>query len=88
MVLFQNTLNLLSSRTIDNKTILIKNIHKKYEGINAIRYNDANQFFQSLKDKNKKMKNIFYLVVIFVVKLQVFIVISLINFQTKKKTLF
>ena len=27
----QNTLNLLSSRTTNNKTILIKNVHKKYE---------------------------------------------------------
>ena len=40
----QNTLNLLSSRTCNNKTILMKNIHQKYEGINAIKYNDANQF--------------------------------------------
>ena len=49
----QNTLNLLSSRTTNNKTILIKNVHKKYEGINAIKYNDANQFLQSLKNKIK-----------------------------------
>ena len=47
----QNTLNLLSSRTTNNKTILIKNVHKKYEGINAIKLNDANQFLESLKTK-------------------------------------
>ena len=47
----QNTLNLLLSRTSNNKTVLIKNIHKKYEGINAIKYNDANEFLQSLKTK-------------------------------------
>ena len=47
----QNTLNLLLSRTSNNKTILIKNIHKKYDGINAIKYNDANDFLQSLKTK-------------------------------------
>ena len=49
----QNTLNLLSTRTSNNKTILIKNTHKKYEGIDAIKYNDANIFFQCLKDKIK-----------------------------------
>ena len=32
----------------------MKNIHQKYEGINAIRYNDANQFLQALKDRIKK----------------------------------
>jgi len=32
----------------------MKNIHQKYEGINAIKYNDANLFFQSLKEKIKK----------------------------------
>jgi hypothetical protein len=37
----------------NNKTILIQNVHKKYEGINAIKYNDANLFFQSLKEKIK-----------------------------------
>ena len=50
----QNTLNLLSSRTTNNKTILIKNVHQKYQNINAIKYNDANNFLQSLKDKIKK----------------------------------
>ena len=50
----QNTINLLSTRTSNNKTILIKNIHKKYEGIEAIKYNDANMFFQCLKDKIKQ----------------------------------
>ena len=49
----QNTLNLLSTRTSNNKTILIKNIHKKYNGIDAIKYNDANMFFQCLKEKIK-----------------------------------
>ena len=49
----QNTLNLLSSRTSNNKTILIKNVNQKYEGINAIKCNDANNFLQSLKDKIK-----------------------------------
>lgn len=49
----QNTLNLLSSRTTNNKTILINNVHKKYENINAIKYNDANKFLQALKDRIK-----------------------------------
>lgn len=51
----QNCFNLLSSRKTNNKTIFIRNTNKKYEGIEAIRYNDKNEFYNKLKEhiKNK-----------------------------------
>lgn len=52
----QNTLNLISSRIKNNKTILIKNTNKKFDGIEAIKINDENEFIQELRNHitNKK----------------------------------
>lgn len=52
----QNTLNLLSARKLNNKTVLIKNLNKKFKNIKAIRYNNESDFIDELRDhiKNKK----------------------------------
>lgn len=52
----KNTLNLLSSRKTNNKTLLIKNTNKKFSGIDAIRQNDENEFINTLRSyiENKK----------------------------------
>jgi len=52
----QNTLNLLSSRKENNKTILLNNICKKFNGIDAIRFNDEYKFIEKIRNhiKNKK----------------------------------
>lgn len=52
----QNTLNLLSARKTNNKTILIKNTVQKFKGIKAIKYNDENEFIDKLREqiKNKQ----------------------------------
>lgn len=51
-----NTINLLSSRKQNNKTILIKNTFKKFDKIKANRYLDETLFINKIKDniKNKK----------------------------------
>jgi hypothetical protein len=46
----QNVLNFISSRTENNKTILINNTNKKFSGINAIKYNDEDEFYKKLDD--------------------------------------
>ena len=48
----QNTLNFISSnRTVpDDKKILIKNTHKKFTDIDAIRYNDEEKFINKLRE--------------------------------------
>ena len=52
----KNTINLLSARTENKKTILIKNEVKKFNNIKAIKYKDENMFIEKLRDsiKNKK----------------------------------
>lgn len=52
----QNTLNLISRRERKNKTILIKNINKKFAGVDAIRCYEEEQFINEMKEciKNKK----------------------------------
>lgn len=52
----KNTLNLLSSRQTNNKTILIKNTCKKFEGVEAKRFNDENEFINQMRHhiQNKK----------------------------------
>lgn len=45
----KNVFNLLSSRKKNNKTIFIKNTHKKYKDVKAIKYNDKNLFYEQLK---------------------------------------
>lgn len=52
----QNTLNLLSSRTKDRKTLLIKNVNKKFNGIEAIRYHDEDNFLEELRNHIKQKK--------------------------------
>lgn len=51
----QNTINLLSTRTINNKTILINNINKKFKDVPAIKYNNKLEFIEILRThiKNK-----------------------------------
>lgn len=52
----KNTLNLISSRQSNNKTILIKNTCKKFSGIEAKRFNDENEFIKQIREhiENKK----------------------------------
>jgi len=52
----QNTINLLSARKTNNKTILIKNTIQKFKDVKAIKYNDENAFIEELRNhiKNKK----------------------------------
>lgn len=52
----KNTLNLISSRTTNNKILLIKNTVKKFSGVEAKRFNDENQFLETLRThiRNKK----------------------------------
>lgn len=52
----QNTLNLLSSRTENKKIIHIKNEFKKFNGINAFKYRNANDFLKKLDDYIKEDK--------------------------------
>ena len=51
-----NTLNLLSSRIVNNKSILIKNTIQKFKGVKAKKYNNENEFLkviiQHIKNKN------------------------------------
>ena len=51
-----NTLNLLKTRTTNNKTIFIKNEVQKFKNVNAIKYLDENLFLEEVKSniKNKK----------------------------------
>lgn len=55
-IINQNVLNLLSSRKTNNKTILIKNTHKKYKDIDAIQYFDKNEYYNELKTHIKEKK--------------------------------
>lgn len=52
----QNTLNLIGGRKNNNKTVLVKNINKKYAGIKATCCNDENIFLTKLQEaiKNKE----------------------------------
>lgn len=52
----QNTLNLISTRKTNNKTILIKNTYKKFSGINATKYNSYNAFLERLRFNIKNNK--------------------------------
>jgi hypothetical protein len=49
-----NTMNLISSRKENNKTIYIKNINKKFANIQAIKYNSESDFIKTLEDCIKK----------------------------------
>jgi len=49
----QNTLNLLSTRKTNNKTILITNKVQKYKDVKAIKYNDENTFIDELRNRIK-----------------------------------
>ena len=51
-----NTLNLLSSRKTNNKTLLIKNTIQKFKDIKAIKYNDENEFIDKLRNHIKTKK--------------------------------
>ena len=52
----KNTMNLLSSRTTNNKSFLIHNLNKKYTGTKAIKYNIEKDFLNKLREciNNKK----------------------------------
>ena len=52
----QNTLNLISRREKNNKTLLIKNTNKKFSGVDAIRYYEEIEFLNQMKEciNNKK----------------------------------
>ncbi len=52
----QNTLNLLSTRKTNNKTILIKNKIQKFKGIKALKYVDENKFMKKLREHIKGNK--------------------------------
>jgi hypothetical protein len=45
----QNVLNFLNVNKTLRKTIFIKNTFKKYNGVNAIRYHDENEFLNEIK---------------------------------------
>ena len=49
----QNTLNLLSPRKTNNKTILIKNEVQKFKDVKAIKHNDENTFLDELRNRIK-----------------------------------
>ena len=51
-----NVLNFISCRTENNKTILIDNVNKKFDGIEAIKYNNEDEFYNKLEEciKNKE----------------------------------
>jgi len=52
----QNTINLIASRTTNNKITLINNIYKKFDNIPAIHYKNKFEFIDELRSciKNKK----------------------------------